>query len=108
MYLLYPGPFPGAGSLNPLSRLSHTHDDPRLSMSYQWLTAIVTSDWRTKCHQPAGRYSVSPARTVILIGCASAGRAVESVGSRIEDQRTSDVVDGEGTSSSCSVVGERT
>jgi len=62
---------------------------PRGSISYHQLRAIVVSpDCRTWCHQPAGKYSVSPASTEIVVGCAEDGKLPGISGAWIEDQRT--------------------
>jgi hypothetical protein len=43
-------------SSTPLRKLSKIHDNPRISVSYHQFRAIVHRvDWRTWCHQPAGR-----------------------------------------------------
>ena len=85
-----------APTATPLRSLSHTHACPRGSISYHQLSAIVRPDCRTWCHQPAGRYSVSPALTSIIMGCAASGRDPARSGCDIDDQRTSGVVGGEG------------
>lgn len=97
----------GSSALPPRRNSSHTQPIPRSSMSYQWLTATVNPSCSTKCHQPAGRYSVSPARTEMLIGCAPGGRAPRTLGFATDDQRTGGTDGSEGTSSSADVPGER-
>lgn len=85
-----------AATATPLRSLNHTHAGPRGSISYHQLIAIVRPVCRTWCHQPAGRYSVSPASTRIIIGCAVSGSDPGRSGCNIDDQRTGGIVEGEG------------
>lgn len=82
-------PFPEGISGGPLKNLSITQLIPWLSISYHQLIATVSSsDCRTWCHQPGGRYKVCPGVRVILIGWARSSKAPGAPGSWMEDHRT--------------------
>lgn len=85
-----------AATAIPLRSFSHTHAGPRGSISYHQLSAIDRPDCRTWCHQPAGRYNVSPASTRMIIGCDVSGRDPGRSGCNIDDQRTGGFVESEG------------
>lgn len=90
-------PFPRGTFPIPLSKFNHTHVAPRPSTSYhQFNATVISSDCRTWCHHPAGKYNVSPSCREMVIGCAEAGRAPGCSGCVIDDQRTMGVEEGEG------------